>query len=689
MEIKNNVFEKGGEPFLPIMGEFQYSRTDRRCWDKDMKKMKALGINVLSTYSFWIHHEEIEGSFDFSGNKDIRLFLNLAKKNGLDVCLRIGPWVHAECRNGGFPDWIYDKGCKLRENDPAYLRYVERYFCALFEQCRGLLNADGGPITSIQVENEYSQWGRQGPTYGDAHINELISMLKRIGFDVPVYFATGWGKAAIGNAVPVWGAYCEAPWEDSDEELPPVDGYLFSPNPNDKSIGSETGKKDFDLSSGTKLFPYATVELGSGIQITHKRRPIIKGVDNAAIAFCRLGSGVDALGYYVFHGGIHPTGKLASMQEYKKEGPIEAGFACDLPEKDYDFQAAVSQYGKVRESGKELKLINTFAAEFKDILLGGKVVFPKDNAVDPNDLESPRYCFRGVGESGFLFINSYVRHYHTTPQNLYRLLLTLGFDVPGAQGIEIPDGIYSAVPLNLKVGDSFIRFSSAMPLMVLNGKDVVFYSSLANPVMDADKGRGQFLMLSKEDTVNCYKFNIRGKEYAFVSGDEVYQDGDAIHIIHSGPVRFKTYPSLPILPEGFSVCPKGDGWFLYQSDIHVAQDVYTSFSKATSSTKKARFAVEFKYGTPHCDVFAYFDFAGDSLDFLVNGHKENDCLYYGKPFEVSLGAYGFPTSCDATISPLKKGEKIYLEKWPEFEADEICELEDVRTLVFDELVLHF
>ncbi len=689
MQIKNNAFVKDGNLFFPIMGEFQYSRNDEKYWDRDMKKMKALGINVLSTYVFWIHHEEIEGSFDFSGNKDIRRFLRLAKENGLDVCLRIGPWVHAECRNGGFPDWIYAKGCKLRENDPVYLFYVERYFRAVFDQCRWFMDKDGGPIASIQVENEYSQWGKQGPTYGDVHINELISILKRIGFDVPVYFATGWGKAAIGDAVPVWGAYCEAPWEDTDEELPPVDGYLFSPNPNDKLIGSETGRKDFDLSSGTKRFPYATVELGSGIQITHKRRPVVKGIDNGAIAFCRLGSGVDALGYYVFHGGIHPTGKLISMQEYKKEGPIEAGFACDLPEKNYDFQAAVSQYGKVHESGKELKLINTFATEFREVLLNGNVTFPKDNATDPSDLASPRYCFRGLGNSGFVFVNNYVRHYRTKPQNLSKLMEGLGFDVPLAVGITIPESIYSAFPINVKAGDSFIRFSSAMPLMVLNGADVIFYSPFPNPVIDADRGATKFLMLSKADALNCYKFKIQDREYAFISNDEIFQcDGD-IHIVHSGPVQFKTYPSLPTAPKGFNVSETEEGWTLYQSDINVDQDVSVSFNKLADNLENAVFAVNFEYKSRHCDVFAYFDFSGDSMDLSINGQKENDCLYYGKPFEVSLGTYGFPSRCNASVFPLKKGEKIYLEKWPEFVGKICCGLNDIKVLAFDELILSF
>ena len=67
--------------------------------------MKAGGVDVVSAYTIWIHHEEEEGIFDFSGQRDLRAFLALVQKCGLKCFLRIGPWVHGEVRNGGFPDW--------------------------------------------------------------------------------------------------------------------------------------------------------------------------------------------------------------------------------------------------------------------------------------------------------------------------------------------------------------------------------------------------------------------------------------------------------------------------------------------------------------------------------------------------------------------------------------------------------
>ncbi len=686
MEIRNKVFFHNDKPFFPVMGEYQYSRTFASSWGEDMKKMRALGINAISTYSFWIHHEEIEGEFDFKGNKDIRRFLETAKQNGLLVCLRIGPWVHAESRNGGFPDWLYTKGCGLRKNDPVYLAYVKRYFEALYHECHGYIEKDGGPVCFIQVENEYSQWGKQGEDFGDVHINKLIEMLKDIGFDVPIYMATGWGEAAIGKAVPVWGAYCEAPWEFTDEELPPADGYLFSKNPNDQNIGSDTGKKDFDLASSLSKFPYATVELGGGIQMTHARRPIMREKDNACLAFCRLGSGVDALGYYVFHGGIQPTGKLTSMQEYRREGNIDAGFACDLPERDYDFQAPISQYGKVRASAKEFKLVNTFASEFASDLLGNCVVFPENNATSSTDYASPRYCFRGKGGSGFLFINNFVRHYEMKPRWLSEY--TIGFETPAFKDKMVRSGSFFALPLNLRIGKDLVRFSSASPFMKLNDDTFLFYSEFENSEIIRDTHDSKYLTLSREEALNCYKFKIKDKEYAFICDKEIYQDGETFHINSTGSLRIKSYPGLPSLPHGLIAKGKESDWFVYEYS-RPSYVVSCKIRETESIDECRKYLISLPDFRNHKNVYMSLSFFGDSLDLYIDGKKENDHFYYGKPFEIGLKNYDFPREVEVRIHPLYQNEKVYVAVPLEYAEGIACKLTDVSLETEDEIILDF
>ena len=104
INLTSRYFTRGGKPFVGVMAEYHFSRDNRNNWHKELAKMKAGGVTIVSTYLFWIYHEEIEGEFDFSGDNDIRKFIEDCKDVGLDVVIRVGPWAHGECRNGGFPD---------------------------------------------------------------------------------------------------------------------------------------------------------------------------------------------------------------------------------------------------------------------------------------------------------------------------------------------------------------------------------------------------------------------------------------------------------------------------------------------------------------------------------------------------------------------------------------------------------
>ena len=49
---------RNGRPWFPVMGEFHYSRYPDRYWEESLYKMKACGVDVVSTYVIWIHHEK-------------------------------------------------------------------------------------------------------------------------------------------------------------------------------------------------------------------------------------------------------------------------------------------------------------------------------------------------------------------------------------------------------------------------------------------------------------------------------------------------------------------------------------------------------------------------------------------------------------------------------------------------------
>ena len=141
ISVDSRSLSLDGKPWLPVMGEFHFTRYPEKYWREELLKMKAGGVQVVATYIFWIHHEEIEGQFDWTGQRDLRHFVELCNESGLYVYLRIGPWDHGEVRNGGFPDWLINKKIPLRRNDPEYLKYVGRFYDQIGGQVKGLLVA--------------------------------------------------------------------------------------------------------------------------------------------------------------------------------------------------------------------------------------------------------------------------------------------------------------------------------------------------------------------------------------------------------------------------------------------------------------------------------------------------------------------------------------------------------------------
>src|SRR5690349_1087659 len=87
---------RNGHAHIPVMGEFHFSRFPRQYWEQELRKIQAGGVTIVASYVFWIHVEEEEGIFDWSGDRDVRAFVETCQRVGLPVMLRIGPFAHGE-----------------------------------------------------------------------------------------------------------------------------------------------------------------------------------------------------------------------------------------------------------------------------------------------------------------------------------------------------------------------------------------------------------------------------------------------------------------------------------------------------------------------------------------------------------------------------------------------------------------
>lgn len=224
IEVNNLYMTIGEQPVLPVMGEFHYTRYNHNFWKDTLLKMKASGVNIVSSYILWNFHEDIEGQLNWSGNNNLREFVKLCQEVGLLVHLRVGPYCNAEVRNGGFPDWIKQKDVKIRSNDPLYLKYVRKWYRDVFNQIQGLQYKDGGPIMGLQLENEYVAQGMVIP-----HLTTLKKIAVEEGWDVPIYSMTHWMDSDYpqGEIVPYAGYYIETPWISSGKAELPISNFQY------------------------------------------------------------------------------------------------------------------------------------------------------------------------------------------------------------------------------------------------------------------------------------------------------------------------------------------------------------------------------------------------------------------------------------------------------------------------------
>ena len=664
--------------WFPMMGEMHFSRYPRKYWAEELAKMKSGGIDIVSLYVIWIHHEEIQGEFDFTGDRDLRAFLETVRESGLKSILRIGPWAHGEARNGGFPDWLLEdakeKGYEVRSDAPEYLEHAKKFYEKIYEQAKGFFLSDDGPIIGVQIENEYGHCGGKNGPEGEQHMKTLLGMAKEIGFNVPIYTATGWGGAVTGGMLPVMGGYCEAPWDPRTTEIEPSGNYIFTRERNDHNIGSDHGIGagiTFDMDK----FPYLTAELGGGLQVTKHRRPIATGADTGAMSMVKLGSGANLLGYYMYHGGTNPKGKLTTLQETK-----ETGYPNDLPAYSYDFNAPIREFGQMEDAYREVRLLGTFIHDFGSDLCDMKYTDQPGNPAKPDNLTDIRTAVRHKGGSGYLFVNNYQRR---NVMACHKDAELSAYDEEGKVLATFPkrdieDKDFFFYPFNLPVGDKAQITIDATPLCILegagkNGKDAyVFYTDSdrqATADVKGDLDGNVIITLTRSEALHSAKVVIGEKQHLVISEGEAVTSADGEVYLYSlvsdeagsKKISFRAFPELEKVPGEFDLKKKGgsaadfsngDIFAIYESQKTISNDLKAECNKISDTEYELTLPGNTEGAS---EVFACIDYEGNSAVLEKDGEVMTDNFYTGQDFEIGLKRYwnGEKTlKCKLLIEPL-------------------------------------
>lgn len=480
MAFTNYYLTIDGKPFFGILGECHYSRVNEHQWEDTILKMKMGGINVVATYCFWNHHEEVEGKFRFDGNRNVKKFIQLCQKHGMYVIVRIGPYDHGEVRNGGIPDWMYGKPFEVRSLNEGWMSYTRKLYRAFAEQFDGLYFKDGGPIIGTQIENEYmhssSPWEMTtgitdewvpGGSDGAEYMRALKKIAQEEGIITPFYTCTGWGgaAAALDEMMPLWGGYAFWPWifYDYQGEHPATPEYIYRDNHNN----AVPKTYNFEPTYEPESFPYACCEMGGGMANYYNYRFQLPYESVDAMANIKMASGCNFLGYYMYRGGSNPKGERTPFLN-----------ECQCPKISYDYQAALGEYGQLRPSYYRLKALHLFAKNYQEQLCDTVTVLPEGSQeINPEDVDTLRYAIRIKNRSGFLFLNNYQDHCECKDKVNETITLELENEQIEIRDISLSAGEETILPFNLNVEGIRLIYAKAQPISVIKecGRNIYFF----------------------------------------------------------------------------------------------------------------------------------------------------------------------------------------------------------------------
>jgi beta-galactosidase len=676
-----------GRPVFPVMGEIHYSRVPQAEWREELLKMKAGGVDIVATYVFWIYHEEIQGQWDWSGRRDLKKFLQTCNELGLKVVVRCGPWCHGEVRNGGFPDWVVaHKDWKLRSTDTNFLAATKILYNEIAKQLHGELWKDGGPVIGIQVDNEFGG----SPNY----LMALKKMAIEAGLDVPLYIKTGWpamkSPVPLGELLPLFGAYPDGFWT---RNIKPMDGnewenYTFKITRTDTGVGNDTLKvvKTGDT-TGTEKYPYLTCEIGGGMPASYHRRMNYDPRDVEAVVLTQMGSGGSLLGYYMYHGGQNPEGKLSTLQESQA-----TGYPNDLPVKSYDFNAPIGEFGQINPQYYWLRRLHLFLHDFGAPLAQMPTTLPNLRPTNRNDLAKLRWSVRSDGNSGYVFVNNYQRLQPMAAKSdvQFKLNLPDGELVFPEKPVTIPADEFFFWPFNLNLGGAKLVYATAQPVcrvgdtfyfaetpgvkaeFVFDSLTLVGRASPRAVFGDVKPGRTaaiklktksgveiQIVLLSEKNSLALQK-TADGKNVLFETAPQISTVEVKADLLKSaGPAR-----EIPLSSGKSHIA-------IAPNDSDFTNAAVWQITLPSNVDLQANPLLRIRY-------------IGDVARLTLNGRLIEDNFYAGREFDLGLKRYApeiFKGSLRLEILPLRKDAPIYIEPKdrPDFgKTDSLVKLQSVQ-----------
>eukprot|EP00927_Polykrikos_kofoidii_P061211 TRINITY_DN56077_c0_g1_i1.p1 TRINITY_DN56077_c0_g1~~TRINITY_DN56077_c0_g1_i1.p1 ORF type:complete len:798 (+),score=105.28 TRINITY_DN56077_c0_g1_i1:64-2394(+) len=320
-----------GKRRLLVSGSIHYPRSTPAMWPSLLRQAREGGLDAITTYVFWNHHEEKRGVYDFSsGNRNLTAFLDAAAEAGLYVFVRLGPFVCAEWNYGGLPVWLrtlqsnYSSHGRVtfRTFDPVWINEMARFVSHVVQLLQGRFYGQGGNIILTQIENEYGNVEDQYGADGKLYAQWAADFANGLQTGVPVVMCQQEGVKGVLQACN--GFYCDA--------------------------------------RGTPGPPLWTEAWSGWGLASFSESPSKRPVTELAFAIAKwVADGGSLFNYYMYHGGTN-FGRTAAA----------------LMKTSYDFDAPINEFGLPNEPKyTALKTLHSVIHRYEGALLASDALPPQ------------------------------------------------------------------------------------------------------------------------------------------------------------------------------------------------------------------------------------------------------------------------------------------------------------------------
>lgn len=399
-----------------------------------------------------------------------------------------------------------------------------------------------------------------------------------------------------------------------------------------------------------------------------------KSVD--AMANIKMASGCNFLGYYVFRGGTNPKG---NCPEFLNEG--------QAPKLSYDYQAAVGEFGQLRESYKRLKPLHSFANEFSKELCATSTYLPEGaRKISPLDQKTLRYAVRMKDDRGFLFINNFQDHAQTRLKKDETIVLELSGETIEVGPVSLAPDENCILPFNMDLNGILLKYALAQPVtrwteggtvcylfMVPDGMEEGFVFEEGTVVTEGNHGYGRVYSVVREDkccSIYTIPRNKMGDLYQLERGGRrIFVMTDAAVLGDKDEIRLETmeeetlvsvYPCDAFKESSQVIRRKTDKgmWGIYQISVEKKE-----IDVSVKQTGPSRYVIDIPTDNMKGlkEGLLQIQYEGDIGQAFIDGEMIHDNFNNGAIWE--LGLKNFVDRLEKQpltiyITPLKKGARV-------------------------------